>query len=118
MKKLQLLPTGPETIQETKVLWSQENIINSDYYSIYSDNTDIIFLDKKNSCELCKELKLPNPIIYHQSPNLNDFYKMIKSQTYRDNENLTKNNLIEYNVKAIDSTLTISLETKDKLSSK
>ncbi len=118
MKKLQLLRIQTDTTQETNIDNFKEKMINSEYYSIYSDNTDIIFVDKKNSCESYPECKLSNEIIYHQSRNLSDFYKMIKLQTYLDYENRTKNNLIDYKVKSSDSSITISMETKDKLSSK
>ena len=117
MKKLQLVPIQPDMTQEINIECRREKMINSEYYSIYSDNTDIIFVDKNNSCESYQECKLSNEIIYHQSRNLSEFYKMIKLQTYLDNENRTKNNLINYNVKSSDSSLTISMETKDKLSS-
>jgi len=116
MKKLQLLQFQNDTTHKTNSQSLTDNNINSEYYSIYSENSEIIFLAQINSCESYKEHILSNQQIYHQNRNLNEYYKMIKLQAYLDYENRTKNNLIKHNVNTTDSSITISIETKDKLS--
>jgi hypothetical protein len=115
MKKLQLyrinsVDDNLDSIKNNSI----ENPKNSEYFSIYSENVDLILLDK--DINYLTDSESSNKNFFHPNSNLNEFHKMIQLKIFKENVNKNRNNTINSKIMMKDKFITIHLNTREKLS--
>jgi hypothetical protein len=85
----------------------------SDYYSIYSQNVEVTYIDKENNSSTSEK------VIYHPNSNVNEYHKLIKTKRFTstvisDISNY-KNSLNSNTTSNEENFITINLNTREKL---
>ncbi len=114
MKKLQLYRIEMEqNNNDTSRRKYKESNKNSDYYSMYSENVDIIILDRKINNHI--DSNLSNIPLIQPNSNLNEYHDMIKLKKYEEIPKENRINTVDTNIILNDKYLTIQLSTVEKL---
>jgi len=117
MKKLQLYRIENDQYNnDTLGRKSNEYKKISDYYSTYSENVDIIILERKIETHI--DSWLSNIPFIQPNSNLNDYHNMIKSKKYDEISIGNRINTVDTNIILNEKYLTIQLGTFEKLSKK